>query len=67
MNNRRNRNYNDRHYECGDYDIFVREHRRNYDRHDYRNNDDECTEGSHFFEIVCLIIGVALLFISFGG
>lgn len=71
MNNRRNRNYNNRHYECGNYDIFVREHRSNYDRHNYRNNDnyynnnDEYSEGSHFFEIVGLIIGIAMLIACF--
>ena len=63
MSNRENRGYNDRHYKCGDYDIFVREHRRSYDRHDYRNN--ERTEGSRLFEIIGLIIGVAMLIASF--
>lgn len=64
MSNRRNRNYNDRHYECGDYDIFVREHRRSYDKYDYYNND-KGTRGAPLIEIIGAIVGVALLLVSF--
>lgn len=62
--NRRNRNYND--FECG---IFVREPRNN--NYSYRNNDYgyyndyDNTSGSHFFEIIGLIVGVALLIVAF--
>lgn len=64
MSNRKNRNYNDRHYEYGDYDIFVREHRRSYDRHDYHNND-KGTSGAPWIEIIGAIVGIALLLVSF--
>ena len=64
MNNRRNEYYNDRRYECGNYDIFVRERRGDYGRYDYHNYDKN-TKKVSFVEIAGIIIGLALLFISF--
>ena len=55
------REYNDRRYECGDYDIFVRKHRRSYDYH----NNDKSTSGAPWIEIIGAIVGIALLFASF--
>ena len=66
MNNRRYKNHNDRYYDCGNYDIFVRERRNDYDRYDCRNHD-ECARGASFLEVIALIIGFVLLFISFNG